>query len=67
MSSDDALLVMAMPFVQQLQGAAHGEKGAIVARACASLQVSAKGFYRLAQRVAASVSARSAPMPASWR
>ncbi len=52
MANDDALLVMAMPFVQQLQHAAHGEKGAIVARACASLQVSAQGFYRLAQRVA---------------
>lgn len=51
MANDDALLVMAMPFVQQLQSAAHGEKGAIVARACASLQVSAQGFYRLAQRV----------------
>lgn len=51
MSNDDALLVMAMPFVQQLQSAGHGAKGAIVARACASLQVSAQGFYRLAQRV----------------
>lgn len=51
MSSDDAMLVMAMPFVKQLQSAGHGEKGAIVARACAALQLSAQGFYRLAQRV----------------
>lgn len=52
MSSDDALLVAAMPHVRRWQAAPHGGKAGIVIEACRALGgISAQTFYALAGRI----------------
>lgn len=49
--SDETLLLDAVPFVERVLAAGHGEKHARVAEACAALGgISTQTFYRLAER-----------------
>lgn len=51
--SDEALLIESVPYVAQWEAAGHGDKDAVVSKACAALGgISSNRFYRLAKRIA---------------